>query len=178
MTAPDAAARAARIKLLVLDVDGVLTDGRVVWDTNGAEIKFFDVKDGHGLKLLTRAGVQVAWLSGRQSEANRVRARELGVTELIEGSKVKLPVLVELLERLGVSPAEAAFMGDDLIDLPPMRHVGLALCPADAVEEVRREAHWVSDRPGGHGAVRQACELLLKSSGAWAEQTARYYPEG
>ena len=169
------ARRAARVRLLVLDVDGVLTDGRVVWDEGGRETKFFDIRDGHGLKLLMRAGVEVAWLSGRASRANQVRARELGVTELREGAKVKLPVLQELLERFQVAPEQVAYMGDDLIDLPPMRAVGLALAPADAVAEVRAAAHWVSRFPGGRGAVREACELILKSSGAWEQVTARYF---
>lgn len=166
---------AAGIKLLVLDVDGVLTDGRVVWDSEGREIKFFHVRDGHGLKLLQRAGIEVAWLSGRASQANRVRAQELGVTRLLENHKVKLPILEGLLAETGLAPAQVAFMGDDLIDLPPMRAVGLSLAPSDAVEEVRQAVHWVSDFPGGGGAVRQACELLLKASGAWDQVTARYY---
>jgi len=177
VSGPSLARRAAAVRLLVLDVDGVLTDGRVVWDETGREIKFFHVRDGHGLKLLMRAGVEVAWLSGRAGRANRVRARELGVAELREGAKVKLPVLQELLERFRVAPEQVAYMGDDLIDLPPMRAVGLALAPADAVAEVQAAAHWVSRFPGGRGAVREACELILRSSGAWEEVTARYYQD-
>ncbi len=167
--------RAARVRLLVLDVDGVLTDGRVVYDDQGREIKFFDVKDGHGLKLLQRAGVEVAWLSGRGSQANRVRAQELGVERLIEQCKVKLPALHDLMAACGVGPEQVAYMGDDLIDLPAMRAVGLALAPADAQPEARAAAHWVCTQPGGRGAVRQACELILKASGAWPEVTARYF---
>lgn len=169
--------RAAAIKLLVLDVDGVLTDGRVVYDDQGREIKFFDVRDGHGLKLLQRAGLEVAWLSGRGSEANRVRARELGVERLLEKSLVKLPVLRELMAACGCAPQQVAYMGDDLIDLPPMRAVGLALAPADAQPEALAAAHWVASQPGGRGAVRQACELILKASGAWAGVTARYFQD-
>lgn len=167
--------RATRIRLLVLDVDGVLTDGRVVYDDTGREIKFFDVRDGHGLKLLQRAGVKVAWLSGRGSQANRVRAQELGVERLIEKCLVKLPALTELMAVCGVQPEQVAYMGDDLIDLPALRAVGLALAPADAMPEVRQAAHLVCTQPGGRGAVRQACELILKASGAWAEVTARYF---
>ncbi|MFH1033091.1 MAG: HAD family hydrolase [Pseudomonadota bacterium] len=167
--------RAARIRLLVLDVDGVLTDGRVVYDDQGREIKFFDVRDGHGLKLLQRAGVEVAWLSGRGSQANRVRARELGVERLIEQCKVKLPALTELIAACGLTPAEVAYMGDDLIDLPAMRAVGFCLAPADARPEARAIAHWVCHALGGRGAVREACELILKASGAWEQVTARYF---
>ncbi|MFZ5585055.1 MAG: KdsC family phosphatase [Thermodesulfobacteriota bacterium] len=175
MTGPSAAQRAAAVRLLVLDVDGVLTDGRVVYDDQGRELKYFDVRDGHGLKLLQRAGYQIVWLSGRGSEANRVRARELGVDHLLEQIKVKLPALTELIQARGLTPDQVAFMGDDLIDLPPMRAAGLALCPADAVPEVLAMAHWVSRHPGGRGAVREACEFLLKSSGAWDQVTARYF---
>lgn len=174
MSGLTAAARAAKVRLLVLDVDGVLTDGRVVYDDAGRELKFFDVRDGHGIKLWQRAGYRMAWLSGRGCEANRVRARELGVDPLLEQVKVKLPALQELIDRQGLNPEQVAFMGDDLIDLPPMRAVGLALAPADAIPEVRETAHWVAGLPGGRGAVRQAIEFLLKSSGAWAEVTARY----
>jgi 3-deoxy-D-manno-octulosonate 8-phosphate phosphatase (KDO 8-P phosphatase) len=175
MAAKTAAARAAAIRLLVLDIDGVLTDGRVVYDDQGGEIKYFDVTDGHGIKLLMRAGVKVALLSGRKSRANRTRARDLGIEELIEDCKVKLPAFESLLSRKGVEPHETAYMGDDLIDLPPMRAAGLALAPASARLEARRTAHWVSPRPGGRGAVRDACELILKASGKWEEVTKRYF---
>ncbi len=170
-----AAQRAARVKTVVLDVDGVLTDGRVIYDVDGREIKVFDIKDGHGLKLLMRAGVEVVLLSGRSSAANRLRATELGIGELKESVKVKLPVFKDLLAARGIGPEQAAYMGDDLIDLPPMRLAGLALAPADAVAEVRAAAHWVSARPGGRGAVRQACELILRARGAWETVTARYH---
>ncbi len=169
------ARRAARIKLLVLDIDGVLTDGRVVYDSRGGETKFFDVTDGHGLKLLQRAGVEVALISGRESEVNRRRAAELGISEVVEDAKIKLPVLEEMLRRKGLEPGEVAFMGDDLIDLPPMRAVGLALAPAGARPEAKAAAHWVSARAGGRGAVREACELILRASGKWQEVTARYF---
>lgn len=172
---PTLAARAARIKLLVLDVDGVLTDGRVVYDADGREIKFFDIQDGHGLKLLQRTGVKVALLSGRESNVNRIRAKELGIEELHEDCKIKLPVFQEILKAHGLKTEEVAFMGDDLIDLPPMRAAGLALAPANAVLEVKEAAHWVAPKPGGGGAVRLACELIMKSSGTWAEVTARYF---
>lgn len=169
------AARAARIKLLVLDVDGVLTDGRVVYDADGREIKYFDVQDGHGLKLLQRTGVEVALLSGRESNVNRIRAKELGIEELHEDCKIKLPVFEGILSAHNLPAEEVAFMGDDLIDLPPMRAAGLALAPANAVLKVKETAHWVAPKPGGGGAVRLACELIMKNSGTWDEVTARYF---
>jgi len=167
--------RAAKIKLLILDIDGVLTDGRVIYDQDGHELKFFDIKDGHGIKLLQRAGFQIAWLSGRKSIPNQVRARELGIDELVEDCKIKLPEFQRLVSERGLKPEQAAFMGDDLIDLPPMRACGLAMAPADAWPEVRDMAHWVATLPGGRGAVRQACELLLKACGKWKEVAGRYF---
>ena len=172
---PELAQRAKKIKLLVLDVDGVLTDGSVVYDHEGREIKFFNVRDGHGLKLFQRAGYKIVWLSGRGSAANRVRAQELQIDHLLEDTKIKLPALEEIMRAQGVTPEETAFMGDDLIDLPPMRKVGLAMTPADAIAEARQTAHWVSDFNGGKGAVRQAVELIMKCSGKWEEVTARYF---
>ncbi len=175
MSPTDPAARAAKIKLLVLDVDGVLTPGTVTLDHQGRELKFFNIKDGHGMKLLMRAGFELAWLSGRSGAANRARAEQVGVSRLIEDAKVKLPVLTELVDQMGLAWEQVAFMGDDLIDLPPMRAVGLALAPADAIDEVLQAAHWVSDHQGGRGAVRQACEFLLKAAGKWEQVTARYF---
>jgi 3-deoxy-D-manno-octulosonate 8-phosphate phosphatase (KDO 8-P phosphatase) len=169
------AARAARVKLLVLDVDGVLTDGRVVYDADGREIKFFDIQDGHGIKILQRTGVKLALLSGRESNVNRIRAQELGIEELHEDCKVKLPVFEKILTAHGLKAEQVAFMGDDLIDLPPMRVAGLALAPSNAVLEVKQAAHWVALKPGGAGAVRLACELIMKSAGTWQEATARYF---
>lgn len=169
--------RAANVRLLVLDIDGVLTDGRVLTDSHGGEIKSFDIKDGHGLKLLMRTGIQVALLSGRASLANQARAGELGITDLREGVKIKLPVFRELLAAHGLQPSQAAFMGDDLIDLPPLRAAGLALAPADAMPEVRAAAHWIARQPGGRGAVRAACQLILHAQGTWDEVIARYFEE-
>ena len=175
MTSPTLEQRVARIRLLVLDADGVLTEGRIFYDHQGHELRVFDVRDGHGLKLLTRAGYEVAIISGRTSQANQRRASELGIEELHQDVKIKLPVLEDLLQRKGLTWEQAAYMGDDLIDLPAMRAVGLALAPADADPEALKAAHWVSSSPGGRGAVRQACELILKLGGAWEKVTGRYF---
>ncbi len=176
MTEPPAvAARAARIELLLLDVDGVLTDGRVIYADSGEQIKHFDVRDGTGLRWLMRAGIKVGLITGRHSEALRHRAENLGISMLYQNVKVKLPALEAILADLGLAPEQVAYMGDDLLDLPVMTRVGLALCPADAVEPVQEAAHWVVPRPGGYGAVRLVCETILRARGLWDKITARYY---
>jgi 3-deoxy-D-manno-octulosonate 8-phosphate phosphatase (KDO 8-P phosphatase) len=164
---PSARARAARVQLLVLDVDGVLTDGGLWYSAAGEELKRFDVRDGLGLVVAQRAGLGVAVISGRKSAAAARRLAELGVAEVHLGVEDKGAALAALLDRLGVPAAAAAAMGDDLNDLPLFALVGLALAPRDAVAEVRRKAHWVARRRGGQGAVREAVEWLLRARGAW-----------
>ena len=162
-----ARARAARVRLLVLDVDGVLTDGGLWYSAAGEELKRFDVRDGLGLVVAQRAGLGLAVVSGRKSAAAARRLAELGVAEVHLGVEDKGAALAALLDRLGVPAAAAAAMGDDLNDLPLFAGVGLALAPRDAVAEVRRKAHWVARRGGGQGAVREAVEWLLRARGAW-----------
>jgi 3-deoxy-D-manno-octulosonate 8-phosphate phosphatase (KDO 8-P phosphatase) len=164
VTAP---ARAARIRLLVLDVDGVLTDGELVYGPSGEETKRFHVHDGLALVAARKAGLQIAVLSSRASAAVTRRMAELGVTEVHQGVSDKAPALHRLGERLGLKAVEVAMMGDDLPDLAAMAHAGLALAPANAVAEVKRAAHWVARRRGGEGAVREAVEMLLKARRAW-----------
>ncbi len=161
------AARAARVKLLVLDVDGVLTDGGLLYGPSGEEWKRFDVQDGLALVEARRAGLELAVISGRASPAVTRRLAELGVTEVHQAVSDKGAVLAATMSRLGVAAPEVAVMGDDLPDLAPMRLAGLALAPGNAVAEVRRAADWVASRHGGAGAVREAVELLLKARGAW-----------
>ena len=160
-------ARAARVRLLVLDVDGVLTDGGLWYSASGEELKRFDVRDGLGLVVAQRAGLGLAVISGRKSAAAARRLAELGVSEVHLGVEDKGAALAALLDRLGVPAAAAAAMGDDLNDLPLFAGVGLALAPRDAAAEVRRKAHWVARRRGGQGAVREAVEWLLRARGAW-----------
>lgn len=167
--------RMARVELLLLDVDGVLTDGRVVLDDRGVETKAFDVTDGHGLKLLQRAGVAVGFVTGRRSRVVEHRARELGVTEVHQRVRNKLEVVREILFRRGLRPEQVAYMGDDLVDLPVMTQVGLGITVADAPEYVRERAHWVTERPGGRGAVREACEAILRARGVWEHVTRKYF---
>jgi 3-deoxy-D-manno-octulosonate 8-phosphate phosphatase (KDO 8-P phosphatase) len=153
--------------LLVLDVDGVLTDGGVLYTPSGEETKRFFVRDGLAVGAAQQAGLAIAVISGRASAAVTRRLAELGIAEVRQGVSDKAAALAELTERLGLGSAEVAVMGDDLPDLPLMRRAGLALAPSNAVPEVRQAAHWVSRRRGGEGAVREAVELLLKARGAW-----------
>jgi 3-deoxy-D-manno-octulosonate 8-phosphate phosphatase (KDO 8-P phosphatase) len=166
-TPRSAAGKAPRIRLLVLDVDGVLTDGVLVYGASGEEIKRFHVRDGLALQQARRAGVEVAIVSGRASAAVTRRMSELGVVEVHQGVGDKEALLRGLLARLGVSAAETAVMGDDLPDLSLMRMAGIAMAPVDAAPEVRQAADWMSRSAGGHGAVREAVEWLLRSRKAW-----------
>ena len=167
--------RLKKIKLLLLDVDGAMTDGRIIFDSNGTESKFFNVKDGHGIKLLQRAGVEVGIVSGRSSQVVDNRAAELGINRVFQGSLDKLSVYREILRDTGLDDAEIAFMGDDIIDIPVMSRVGFAAAPADAVAEVLPFAHFVARNRGGWGAVRELCDLILREQGAWDTVTAKYF---
>ena len=158
--------RAATIELLVLDVDGVLTDGSLYLGDNGVEYKAFFSRDGHGIKLLMGAGVEVAVITGRSSKVVADRMRSLGVTRVHQGSDSKRSVFDGLVEDLALDPRRAAYVGDDLVDLPVMRVCGLAVAVADADPRVRHAAHWCTPSPGGRGAVREVCELILEARGA------------
>ena len=162
---------AARIRLLVLDVDGVLTDGGLYYGPSGEEIKRFDVQDGLAIVAARRAGLSVAVISGRASAAVTRRMAELGIAEVHQGVEDKAEVLSALTARLGLDVGDVGVMGDDLGDLAMMRRAGLALAPANAVREVRSAAHWVSRCRGGGGAVREAIELLLAARNAWPPPT-------
>jgi 3-deoxy-D-manno-octulosonate 8-phosphate phosphatase (KDO 8-P phosphatase) len=166
---PEVQARARAIRLLILDIDGVLTDGRLYFDAKGEALKVFHVRDGHGIKMVQRGGIEVALVSGRRSDAAFQRARELGVTRFYEGVRDKVAVMTELLAALNLEPAAAAAVGDELVDLPLFHRVGLAVAVADAVPEVLAAAHWVTTLPGGRGAVREVCDLLLKAQDQWEE---------
>lgn len=167
--------RLKHIELLLMDVDGVMTDGRIIWDANGTETKFFNVKDGHGIKLVQRAGIQVGIITGRTSPVVDLRARELGIEILYQGSLKKLESYDDIKQRTGFSDHQIAYMGDDVIDVPVMRRVGFAAAPADALPEVRAVAHYISGYNGGMGAVRDLCDLLLKGRGMWQALVADRY---
>jgi len=155
--------RARRIRLLVLDVDGVLTDGRIYMSANGEDLKVFHVRDGSGLVALQRAGVTVAIISGRDSAAVTRRAAELGIAHVHQGVGDKAAELSALMDRLGVSPAETACVGDDTPDLPMLENAGLAVAVADAHGALGPAVHWVTTASGGRGAVREVCDLLINA---------------
>jgi 3-deoxy-D-manno-octulosonate 8-phosphate phosphatase (KDO 8-P phosphatase) len=156
---------AAVIRMLVLDVDGVLTDGRLHFGPRGEALKLFHVRDGLGIQQVAKAGIEVAVISGRKSKMVDVRCRELGVEHVFQGAKDKVAVLEKLCARLKIEPSECACVGDDLPDIPVMRTVALAFAVADAHSEARHAAHLITKLPGGHGAVREVCDYLLAHRG-------------
>jgi 3-deoxy-D-manno-octulosonate 8-phosphate phosphatase (KDO 8-P phosphatase) len=159
--------RAARVKLVVFDVDGVLTDGGLWYGPDGEVMKRFDVKDGHAMVLARLTGLPVALLTARTSRIVETRASELRLARVFQGRREKGPALVELCAELHVEPGEAAYMGDDVNDLPAMDLVGLSACPFDAAPEVKAHVHFVASRPGGHGCARELLELVLRATGRW-----------
>ena len=167
-------ARAAAIRLLALDVDGVLTDGRIYYGNSGEELKAFNIKDGLGIKLLQGAGVTVAIITGRNSAIVQRRASELGISEVIQGREDKIIALQQLTQRLAIDLRECAYMGDDLPDLAAMRAAGIGMTVADAVTTVANHADWQSRSAGGQGAVREACEYLLAARDALGDAEADY----
>jgi 3-deoxy-D-manno-octulosonate 8-phosphate phosphatase (KDO 8-P phosphatase) len=171
---PEVTARAARVRVVLMDVDGVLTDGRIYMGSNGYDGRSFHVRDGHGVRLGQRAGLFFGLVSGRESPVVAARAAELYITEVHQGVYDKLDCVHEVLARLGVEAAEACFVGDDLVDIPAMRAVGFAVAPADAVPAVLDCAHWVTRVEGGRGVVREVVDLLLRASGKIDRATERF----
>lgn len=171
---PSLSLRCQSIELLVMDVDGVLTDGRIVYGDGGEEIKAFHVRDGSAIKLWQKQGKRAAVLTGRTSAIVARRAAELGITAVIQGAEDKLPAFEALLRKEGVAAAQAAYIGDDLPDVPLLRRCGLAAVVADACSEARAAAHVVTQAAGGQGAVRELIELLLRHQGRWQEIVAEY----
>lgn len=167
-------ARAQSVRLLILDVDGVLTDGRLFLGPEGQDLKAFHTLDGHGIKLLQRHGIDVAIVTGRTSAAVSRRARELGITRLVQGREDKWAALQELLATAPVAPEHMACMGDDLPDLTIMCRVALALTVPNAHPVVRQHAHWQSHAHGGEGAVREACDMILRAQGLYDQAIADY----
>ncbi len=166
--------RCQKIELLISDVDGVLTDGGLVFDNQGIETKKFHIRDGLGIRLWQRAGKKFGILTARTSHIVKLRAAELGVDLVRQGFENKLPTLIEMIETLGLRAEQVCFIGDDLTDLAAIKHVGLGVAVADAVEEVRRHAHHVTKLPGGQGAVRELVETLLKARNRWDDLIRRY----
>jgi 3-deoxy-D-manno-octulosonate 8-phosphate phosphatase (KDO 8-P phosphatase) len=170
----DIIAKAAGIRLILLDSDGVLTDGSITICSDGSEIRSFHVHDGFGIRLARKAGLTLGIVSGRASPVLERRASELGITEVHQRVLDKAGFLDEMLERLDMSMEQVCFIGDDLIDLSVMRRVGFSAAPSDAQPAVREAAHYVAERAGGRGAVREVIELLLRASGRWEEALQRF----
>jgi 3-deoxy-D-manno-octulosonate 8-phosphate phosphatase (KDO 8-P phosphatase) len=168
--------RARRVRLLLLDVDGVMTDGRLGFDGAGREFKFFYARDGIGIKLIQRAGLRVGILSGRKASVVELRARELGIDLLLQKIQDKARGLEAVLQRESLRLDQICYVGDDLVDLPVLLKVGLAVAVADAVPEVKAAAHFVTRKAGGRGAVREICEAILKAQGRWMAEIGRYSP--
>jgi 3-deoxy-D-manno-octulosonate 8-phosphate phosphatase (KDO 8-P phosphatase) len=163
-----------QIKLLAMDVDGVLTDGSIILHHDGTESKCFNMLDGHGIRMWQRAGRKTAFISGRITEATAQRAKQLEVSYVFQDCHEKLPVFEKLLEQTGLDASEVAYIGDDLMDIPLLRRVGFSAAVANAVDEVKQNAVYVTRRSGGSGAVREVIEHLLRNAGKWDELMKQY----
>ncbi len=170
----DVQRRAAQVRLVVFDVDGVLTDGRLYYTDDGLELKAFHSRDGHGMKLLMNSGVELAIITARRSPTVSKRMESLGIRHVFQGRLEKLPAYRELIASLGLQPEQTAYVGDDVVDLPVMTRVGLAIAVADAHPLVKRHAHWQTPHPGGRGAARDVCELIMEAQGTLEAQLAPY----
>lgn len=166
--------KAARIKLVIFDVDGVLTDGSLFIGDDGQEYKAFNSKDGHGMRMLQDSGVDIAIITGRISNVVEHRVKELGIKYVYQGKRQKLPAYEELLQSVNLDHDQIAYVGDDVVDLPVMSKVGLAICVQDAHPYVKRHSHWITDRAGGRGAARDVCELILEAQGKLDALLASY----
>ena len=170
----DILAKASRIRLVIFDVDGVLTDGSLFLGDDGQEYKAFNSRDGHGIKMLKKHGTEVAIITGRTSQVVEHRMANLGIEHLYQGKLDKLPAYEELAAKLGIPASETAYVGDDVVDLPVMRRVGLAIAVQDAHPLVRAHSHWQTPSPGGRGAARDVCELLMEAKGVLQDELNRY----
>lgn len=167
-------ARAKPVKLAIFDVDGVLTNGTLFLADSGEEYKAFNSRDGHGMKMLAANGVDTAIITGRQSEVVKHRATDILIKHLHQGAAEKLPVYEQLIAEIGLTPEETAFVGDDVVDLPIMLKVGLAVAVADAHPMVKEHSHWVTPSAGGYGAAREFCEMMMFAQGNYAREMQRY----
>jgi 3-deoxy-D-manno-octulosonate 8-phosphate phosphatase (KDO 8-P phosphatase) len=162
------------VRLLILDVDGVLTDGRIIMDDEGRETKNFNVKDGHGLKMLIRYGVDVVLLTGRRSLVVEHRAKDLGIAEVHQGSHDKVAIFREICKNRSLDSEHVAYIGDDIVDIPLLKRVGFSAAVSDATEEVKRSVDYVATKTGGNGAVREVSDLILRCQGQWTDVIKRY----
>lgn len=167
--------KARRIKMLITDIDGVMTDGRIVYSIYGDELKFFNVTDGFGMSLLKRAGIRTVIMTAKKSRIVKMRGRDLKVDKVYAGFIDKMIPFNRLLRKFKISAEEICFVGDDLIDIPILKRVGLAVSVPNAVDEVKAAAHYMTSKSGGHGAVREVCDLILKSQEKWDKVTAKFF---
>ncbi len=174
MIPDDLKAKLVKIKVVIMDVDGVLTDGRIIYGDHGDELKFFDVQDGFGMTLLRRAGFKTLIISAKKSKINHRRAKELNVVKIFQNAGDKLSVYEKILKKFKVSSDETCFIGDDLLDLPVIRLAGFSVAVRNAVEEVKSAAHYVTREKGGRGAVREVADMLLKAQEKWTAVTEGY----
>ena len=166
--------KAKRVKAFIVDIDGVMTDGRIVYSSYGEELKFYDVQDGFGITLLNRAGIKTVIITAKKSKIVKHRARDLKVVRVYYGFDKLIP-FNDILKRFNVTPEEVCFMGDDLIDIPVLKRAGFAVTVPNAVDEVKKLAHYITVNKGGRGAVREICDLILKSQGKWDLVTSKYF---
>ncbi|OYY94352.1 MAG: hypothetical protein B7Y41_07825 [Hydrogenophilales bacterium 28-61-23] len=166
--------RASAVRMIVFDVDGVLTDGSLFYDNHGEEYKAFNSRDGHGIKMLRASGVETGIITGRTSQIVMHRARNLGIGHIYQGAEDKLTALENLLLETGLSARQIAYMGDDVVDLPVLNRCGLAITVPDAPDEVKARSHVITLAGAGRGAAREACELIMRAQGTWAAQLALY----
>ena len=164
----------ANIKLLLLDVDGVLTDGGITYSDTGDQIKTFQSRDGFGIRLLLDSGIRVGIITGRKSKALEYRCENLGITLLFAGIKDKINAFDKIISQTGIMPEQIAFVGDDLMDLPVMKRVGVSFCVPDACQEVKTHSDIITKKKAGHGAVREICELILKAKDLWDDILNKY----
>jgi len=167
--------RAKRVKLLILDIDGVMTDGRIIYSVYGDELKFFDVQDGFGITLLSRAGIKSFIITAKRSRIVKLRGRDLKITKVYQGFKDKLIPFNRIMSSFKVAAEDICFIGDDLIDIPILKRVGLAVAVPNGAAEAKKCAHIITEKTGGRGAVREVCDLILKSQGKWDEVTKQYF---
>ncbi len=174
MTDEEIFMHAKKVEVLIMDVDGVLTDGSIIYDGKDAELKAFNVRDGHGMKLLQRSGIKVALITGRESDVVKRRAKELGIEHVYQKATDKLVAYEDLKGRLGLDDKCFGYIGDDLLDIPIAKRVGLSVAVADANDELKSHAMIITKARGGRGAVREVCEMILKSKGLWQEVLSKY----
>ena len=175
MISQDILERAKKVKILILDIDGVMTDGHIIYSIYGDELKFFDVQDGFGITLLNKAGIKSIIITAKKSRIVKIRARDMRVTKAYQGHMDKIRPFNHALRKFRVLPEEVCFVGDDLIDIPVLKRVGLAVAVPNALDEVKAHAHYITAKSGGRGAVREVCDLILKAQGKWDLATEKYF---